>query len=125
MVKSNKLFKVLAIMLVAICLITACSGIVNALDTTGNWPTTVSGASSEFSGQAATWGNTILGFFQVVGYMAAVIVLVWLGVKYIMASPEGKAEIKKQAFAYILGAVLLFAASGIVTIVKNSITNGA
>lgn len=121
MVKSNKLFKVLAIILVAICLVTAFSGVVNAAADTGNWPTNVQGTSSSFSTQATTWGNVILGLFQVIGYVAAVIVLVWLGVKYIMASPDGKAEIKKQAFAYVLGAVLLFAAGTIVTIIKNSI----
>ena len=38
----------------------------------------------------------ILGIVQAVGMSIAVIILVWLGVKYIMASPDGKAEIKKQ-----------------------------
>ena len=38
-----------------------------------------------------------------------------------MASPDGKAEIKKQAFAYILGAVLLFGATWILPLIKTII----
>ena len=65
--------------------------------------------------------GVILGIVQAVGMSIAVIILVWLGVKYIMASPDGKAEIKKQAFGYILGAVLLFGASWLVPLLKNVI----
>lgn len=119
MVKSNKLFKIMAIVIAIISIVGFTSCAFAAADA-GNWPT-ISGTSSSFSTQATTWGNMILGFFQVVGYIAAVVVLAWLGVKYIMASPDGKAEIKKQAFAYILGSVLLFAASTIVTLIKSSI----
>ena len=45
--------------------------------------------------------------------------LMFLGIKYITASPDGKAEIKKSATQYVVGAVILFAASGILQIVKN------
>ena len=123
MVKNKKLlFKILAIVLMAIYLITAFSGIVGAADNGAYDEISVQGTGSKFTTQAGSWGNMLLGFFQVVGYIAAVIVLVWLGVKYIMASPEGKAEIKKQAFAYVLGAVLLFAAGSIVGWLRESIT---
>ena len=65
--------------------------------------------------------SAVIGVIQAVGMSIAVIILVWLGVKYIMASPDGKAEIKKQAFGYILGAVLLFGASWLVPLLKNVI----
>lgn len=85
-------------------------------------PTITPSVSADVSDKLGTLGGNILGIFQVVGYIAAVIILVWLGIKYIMASPEGKAEIKKQAFAYILGAILLFSASTIVTVIKGFTT---
>ena len=63
--------------------------------------------------------NIILGLVQVVGIAIAVIMLIVLAIKYISAAPGDKAEIKKHAVVYIVGAVLLFAASGIIQIIKT------
>lgn len=67
--------------------------------------------------------NTILGLAQIIGIAVAVIMLVVLAIKYISAAPGDKAEIKKHAVVYIVGAVVLFAASGIVQIIKTFATN--
>ena len=67
--------------------------------------------------------NVILGIAQVVGVAIAVIMLVVLAIKYISAAPGDKAEIKKHAVVYIVGAVVLFAASGILGIIKNFVTD--
>ena len=56
---------------------------------------------------------------QVVGSGVAIIMLVVLAIKYISAAPGDKAEIKKHAVVYVIGAIVLFAASGILGIVKN------
>lgn len=56
---------------------------------------------------------------QVVGSGVAIIMLVILAIKYISAAPGDKAEIKKHAVVYVIGAIVLFAASGILGIVKN------
>ena len=117
MVKSNKLLKVLLVVATIICIVSI-SGFVHADEA---WPSSIEGSSTSFSSGLQNSAGSVLGVFQVVGYAVAVIILAWLGIKYIMASPEGKAEVKKQAFAYILGAVLLFAASTIVGWVKGTI----
>ena len=70
------------------------------------------------TGLSATMSN-ILGIVTVICYAAAVIMLLYLGVKYITASPEGKAEIKKSAIHYVIGAVLVFAAGTVLNIIKN------
>lgn len=70
------------------------------------------------TGLSATMSN-ILGIVTVICYAAAVIMLLYLGVKYITASPEGKAEIKKSAIQYVIGAVLVFAAGTVLNIIKN------
>ncbi|HOZ54880.1 MAG TPA: TrbC/VirB2 family protein [Clostridia bacterium] len=59
-------------------------------------------------------GNGVVGIVQVIGYVVAVVMLVIIGIKYITSSPEGKAEVKKTALFYVLGAVLI---AGAVTIV--------
>ena len=67
--------------------------------------------------------NVILGIAQVIGVAIAVIMLIVLAIKYISAAPGDKAEIKKHAVVYIVGAVVLFAASGILQIIKSFALN--
>lgn len=62
--------------------------------------------------------NAVLGWAQIIGIGVAVIMLVVLAIKYISAAPGDKAEIKKHAVVYVVGAVVLFGASGILQIIK-------
>lgn len=61
----------------------------------------------------------ILGVVQVVGVSVAVIMLIVLAIKYISAAPNDKAEIKKHAVVYVVGAVVLFGAAGLLQIIKS------
>ena len=63
--------------------------------------------------------GTIIDVARTIGVGVAIIMLIVLAIQYISASPEGKAELKKTATIYVVGAVVLFAASGILTIVKR------
>ena len=67
--------------------------------------------------------NAVLNIAQVVGIAIAVIMLIVLAIKYISAAPGDKADIKKHAVVYIVGAVVLFAASGILGIIKSFAKN--
>lgn len=67
--------------------------------------------------------NNIIGIVQVICYAAAVIMLVLVGVKFITASPEGKAEIKKSAIQYVIGAIIVFAAGALLGVISNLSTN--
>ena len=49
--------------------------------------------------------------------------LVVVACKYIIASAGDKADIKKYAFNYIVGAIILFASATIVTIVRTFVLN--
>ena len=44
--------------------------------------------------------------------------LIVLAIKYIVSSPEDKAEIKKHAVVYVVGAIFIFAASSIIELLK-------
>ena len=68
-------------------------------------------------------GNNILGIIQVVGTIIAIGILMVLGIKYMMGSAEEKASYKKTMMPYIVGAVLIFAASNIATYVYNFTTS--
>ena len=75
--------------------------------------------NSEASELMASWLGAALVVVQVVGVGVAVIMLVVLAIKYIAAAPSDKAEIKKHAVVYVVGAIVLFAASGILGIIRN------
>lgn len=60
-----------------------------------------------------TTGKTILGIIQVIGTIAAVGILMVIGIRYMMGSAQEKAEYKKVMIPYIIGAIILFAASNL------------
>lgn len=68
-------------------------------------------------------GKQIVGILQVVGIVVAVVVLLVLGIKYMMGSTEEKAEYKKVMVPYLIGALLIFAATTIVNVVYNMFSN--
>lgn len=67
-------------------------------------------------------GNTILGIIQVAGIILSVGCLMILGIKYMMGSAEEKAEYKKTFIPYLIGALLLFAASTLVKTIYAWVT---
>lgn len=62
-------------------------------------------------------GASIISIITTAGVVIAVVVLMILGVKYMMGSAEEKAEYKKTMIPYLIGAVLIFAASAIAKVV--------
>lgn len=85
---------------------------------------------TDWSGNAGTAGQsvenigvTILGIVELVAGLAAVILLIVLAIKYMTASPEGKADIKKTAVIYVAGALLMFGASTVLRIIKEMAQN--
>lgn len=78
------------------------------------------------SGASSSLQNLIgaaITIVQVVGSGVAIIMLIVLAIKYISAAPGDKAEIKKHAVVYVVGAIVLFAATGILGIVKSFASN--
>lgn len=57
--------------------------------------------------------EVILGFIQFVGYAIAVGMLIYVGIKYVMASADEKANLKNAMIRYVIGAVLIAGATSI------------
>ena len=84
--------------------------------------------STKFDGQldkrnatktvADIMGKTI-NFIQVIGMGVAIVMLVVIGIKWIGASPSGKAEMKKTVIYYVIGVIFIFAAMGLLQIIKT------
>ena len=62
-------------------------------------------------------GNDTIRIITTIGVVVSVIALILLGIKYMMGSVEEKAEYKKTLMPYVIGAVLVFAASTIAQLV--------
>ena len=82
--------------------------------------TAVSGGSASTNATNAVqsiW-KTVLLILQILAVAAIVIA----GVRYMFASADAKADIKKQTITLVVGAVLVFGASGIINMI-TSISN--
>lgn len=67
-------------------------------------------------------GN-IVGKLQVIGSVLSVIALCVIGIRYMLSSLEEKAEMKGVIIYYVIGAVLIFATSNILSVVYNAINS--
>ena len=112
---SKKTARILTVIMIALAILSIASTVVLGVD------------PSKFKGNQNAKGasnltkilNAVIGIAQVVGVGVAVVMLIVLAIKYISAAPGDKAEIKKHAVVYVVGAVILFAASGILGIIKT------
>lgn len=113
--KNNKLEKTFVIVVTFVMILTILSNVVNAYTDIS----TMNGAQSEIGNNVQSGANAIIGIVQVVGMAAAVIMLIVLAIKYVSAAPGEKADIKKSAVIYIIGAVLLLCATGVLQLIKT------
>ena len=67
----------------------------------------------------ANMGNNVLGYVQWFGYAIAVGMLLYIGIKYMMASANEKADLKKGSISYVIGAIIVVAASTLFGILSS------
>jgi len=110
--------KIITILLIIATILGAVSMVfADPIEIPGGTNTGISGTGLD------TTAKNIIGIVQFICYAAAVILLVILGVKWISAAPDAKADIKKSAVIYVVGAALVFAAGAILQVIKNVANN--
>lgn len=114
----KKSIKIISILLIALMMI-AIATPVFATITTESKPSEIVKPDMNNTENITGIGGKITGIIRVVGTIVAVAILVVLGIKYMMGSAEEKAEYKKTLFPYIVGAILIFAASSLTDIVYS------
>lgn len=67
------------------------------------------------------FAESFLGMFQWCGYAISVGMLVYLGIKYLFISTDGKADLKGSFVKYVIGALLIALATTVASILFNSI----
>ncbi len=90
---------------------------VHALD----WGTLYGGFDANASeGMGIIYAASYIGGWLRYGALAlAVGMLMYKGIKFILSSPEGKAEVQKQMIPWAIGLVILFTFNIVLTIVSN------
>lgn len=63
--------------------------------------------------------NKVWGTVTLILQVCAVAAIVFAGVRYMFASADAKADIKKQSVGLVVGAILVFAASTVVSFIVN------
>lgn len=86
-------------------------------------PSNMSSIYSNSDPVASSIGGQIIWIAQIILYAAAVIVVMFAGLKYMGAAPEAKAEYKKKFIYMAVGAVILFAAGSLVKIIGGIAMN--
>ncbi len=109
MKKMKKLYNIVTILMIAMMIISIATSVFALKD-----PTNMKGTDTSAFDNI---GKRIIGGIQAIGSIASVAILVVLGLKYMMGSTEEKAEYKKTMIPYIVGAILIFAASNIASMV--------
>jgi zinc transporter ZupT len=61
----------------------------------------------------------VLGLVQWIGYAVAIGMLVFIGIKYVMSAADEKASLKKGSINYLIGAIVVFAASTVMGWIKT------
>lgn len=112
----KNIFKIvfcLIIILMVLCITTVnATSIIGQLDSNKN-QTTSAGQSVKDT------GNIIIGTIKIIGTGIAIVMLLYIAIKYMMAAPSEKADLKKTSIVYVVGAVVLFAAPRLVELVMH------
>ncbi len=118
----KKNVKVLSIVLIVLMVLTSLTSIVCASDISSQIGEIGKGNNKSYD-KIINFGKSAVTIAQTIGIVVAVVVLLVLGIKYMIGSAEEKAEYKKTMIPYLVGALLLFAATTIVNIVYQ-LTSG-
>ena len=66
--------------------------------------------NTSVSNSVVSTGKTVMGVLDIIATGIAILMILYIAIKYMMSAPEGKAEYKKTATVYEIGAVIIFIA---------------
>lgn len=123
--KSNlNLFIKMFLILAMLIMIFAMTSEVFAEETGFSWDTAIDNADnatgvSALNKSATNITGSILSVVKYVATGIALIMIVIIAAKYMLASAGDRADIKKHAVAYVTGALILFGSAAIVEIIQQ------
>lgn len=112
------IIKIVAILLLVISFATISN---NVFAATLN-PSEVTPSAEVDSSDALGLARRVAGWIRNIAVIAAVIIIMVIGVKYILGSVEEKAEYKKTFIPLIIGIILVVAATQVATFIFNVVS---
>ena len=116
-----KIKKIAIIVILVILTIASFTGIVNATIQPDDYKPSDLDQTDYY--KPFKMAGVILNAITVTGVVIAVITVMFLGIKYMVGSVEEKAEYKKTMMPILVGMILLFCTSTIVSIIWNVTTS--
>ena len=118
----KKRVKIISTILLIIMILATAADVALATSASASYSPSGFGGTTSGTTGVENIAKRVIGIVRVVGTAVSVLTLVILGIKYMTASPEGKADYKSTMIPYIVGAVLVFSATWIATIIYNMAT---
>lgn len=120
----NKVKKVIYIALLMMIILSIFTqiGVYAASDIMGtitNMSTAGAGEGNSAVTATKNISGAVITIAKTVSAGIAIIMITVLAMKYMLAAPSEKADVKKHAVPYIVGAVIMFSVTGILTILQN------
>lgn len=78
---------------------------------------------SELDSKAQKIVGAIISVVRIVAVGVAIIMLAFVAMKYMTSAPGDRADIKKHAVVYVVGAIVLFGGSGLLSIIQKFASN--
>ena len=71
------------------------------------------------SGTLAKMSGQVIGIIYAVAIVVSIAMLLIIGIKYMIAAPDQKANLKARAIPYLIGAALIFGAANILRFIET------
>ena len=117
--KKSKILKIFIIIAIALYCIFNTLYFANGY----NWKGGIGQFDNANAGTAGTSVKNVVGaivaIMRIVGSGVAIIMIIAVAIKYMSAAPGERADIKKHAVPFVVGAIILFASSNILGILAD------
>ena len=119
----NRVLKIFITLAIVLYCVFSIMSVANAFSWTGQ----ISEFDNADAGSAGTSVSNVVGaavaIMRIVGAGVAIIMIIAVAIKYMSAAPGERADIKKHAVPFVVGAIVLFASSGILGIIADFASN--
>lgn len=117
--------KIIQKLIISILVISiACSAIISlsSLAGEGGFPMFEPDAESsneEINEKVTNLATTAVVTVRIITFAIAMVILLVIAMRYMISAPNDRADIKKHAVPYVIGVLILFGTSGVLTIIQK------
>ncbi|MBE5812242.1 MAG: hypothetical protein E7314_01125 [Clostridiales bacterium] len=102
----KKYLKVMLVLVVALSILCTFAFAANPFQDAMNAATSV-GTGSEIEGKVNVIGGTVINTVQTIGYIVAVVMVLYVGIQWLIGTPAKKQELKGRMWSLVIGAILV------------------